>query len=141
MAQNAPNEQVSCESEGANSTTEGNNEISSNSDSGNHSASLECSDSKLVFLEGSSSQSGWSIEEEEKYAREGMITFLSDPTVAMEHFKAGMARGQSPVIHYGYAFVFFIRSMVTYTQVQQEEAQKVLETASAHCHKSRKSTL
>ena len=138
MAENVPTKQECKEAEG------GGIQISSGSKSGG-SPSQECSDRTLPPLIGQSNsemsgngkvQPTMSIEEAEHYAMEGMTAFLSDPNVAMEHFRAGM---HSPLIHYGYAFVFFIRAMVSFKDSQQDEAYRVLEAASVHCHQARKS--
>ena len=143
MAEKAPNTQVHIEPQGGEPTHDIKKQISSGSDSGNHAASLECTDSKgSQFPEDSQCHSVWSIEEEEHYAREGIITFLSDPSVAIEHFRAGMERGQSPLIHYGYASVFFIRAVVSFSETPQlDDAYKLLEAARTHCHKARNSRL
>ncbi|KAI6656676.1 Tetratricopeptide repeat protein 39C [Oopsacas minuta] len=105
------------------------------SDSVNHSGSLECTETTKLSEAG---QSPMSYEEEESYARDGMITFLTDPDVAMEHFREGMRRGASPLIHYGYSFVMFVRSMLSFNETQQDEAYRVLEAAATHCHQYRK---
>ena len=98
--------------------------------------SLECSNGTLLSKP---DQSAMSFDEEEEYARDGMITFLTDPEVAIEHFREGMRKGASPLIHYGYAFAIFIRGMLSFNEQLQDEAGKVLEAAGSQCHHFRKS--
>lgn len=108
------------------------------SDSVVQSSSSKCSNGTPLS---NADQSAMSFEEEEDYARDGMITFLTDPGVAIEHFREGMRRGTSPLIHYGYAFAVFIRGVLSFNEPLQEEANKVLEAAAAQCHQFRKSML
>ena len=99
------------------------------------STSLECSNGTPLSK---ADQSAMSFDEEEDYARDGMITFLTDPDVAIEHFREGMRRGASPLIHYSYAFSIFIRGMLSFNEQQFDKSSKVLEAAGSQCRHFRK---